>query len=155
MKIDPKSAGQVACFRARFHHARRGYVTVRVFRSRATMYRYANANRFGARLGRSYYGLATTWRKSTLEKKRWRTQPEHGEILFCVGHLGAEVVSHECAHMMFGYVARRRLKVDRLPGGTVTLDEEQACHALGGLVSHVVAGLRRHKLIAVTEEARG
>lgn len=149
--------GQVVCFRARYHSFRKGYVTVRVFRTRALLHLYARLSRLHHPfLGHEYVGLASTWDRFTRDRARvgrLRRTPEYGEILFIAKHLSPEIITHECAHLAFGYARRRHLRLDQLPARqAVSEDEEHFCYAMGGLTASVTAGLRRCKLIAPVKE---
>lgn len=146
--------GQIVAFRARFHSRRKGFVTVRVFATEASMHRYVRQQRpylqgalascFGFALGHERYRVPADGPA--------RKTPDHGEIVLLRTHLDAEPVVHECAHMALAYARRKRL--DPLGGprdGLATTDEETFCYALGGLTTSVMAGLRRHRLVATVK----
>ncbi len=122
----------LAAFRARFRTKSPAYVTVRVFSTAAALRAYTEATYPNAPPG-IYFGLAMTWT---------RRVHDYGEILLSLQHLSAEVLAHECAHIALGYADRNSLTLQPRALGQATRAEEEFCSALGGLLAHVVAGLK-------------
>ena len=149
-------AGQIAAFRAHFHRRRRPFVQIRVFRTAASLRRYARLSRpVDPFAYRRFHALATIWTRSRLTASgSWRRTPEHGEILFCATHLTPEVIAHESAHHALGYARRRRLHLVDTVRPFADPDEEHFCYALGGLTAAITHGLRVRGFLSPPREVR-
>ncbi len=140
--------GQLATFRARFYARRKAFVTVRIFDTLDALRAYAATHDMTSSIGRNYWALSVTWTRHRPTRYGFRLTPDHGEILLCRSHLGVGLLSHECTHSTFGWAERQRLQPARVAGHSVVpADEEDFCRALGGLLSAVVRGLQRHRLL--------
>ena len=71
------------------------YVTIRLFKDLESLHKYAEG-KVPSWAGDAYLGACIS---SNMENR-------FAEVLLSVGHLNEEIITHECCHAGFGYLAR-------------------------------------------------
>lgn len=114
---------------------------------------YDYANRDGRkRVSRTTVGLCTTFGSDDTFGVSRVDENQLGEILFCFGHIGTRVISHECGHAAFAVMRCYPRLIGEMSYNLATLHlpqdhsirkgvrdmEEVLCTWLGDMASYVV-----------------
>jgi hypothetical protein len=135
-RLDARAPGQIAEFHIRPDHDSRLYVLVRVFTTRARMYRFAQ--RTGTP-GRDYAGICrgihiTSYRTGTAGV----SLPIVCDILVPRTEMNLEVITHESTHAAIAFAFRKH-RIKALTFGLSARDadpiEETICYTAGRLVN--------------------
>jgi hypothetical protein len=125
-------------FRVYPDRAKTCYYVVYIFRTEAEMFNHFQRTNIDPQMDTGkldFLAVCQGWDRFTIEAgKRRKRHPEIGQILFCVGQMGAGIVSHELTHATTYWAGRRtKLRFADLHADKAT--DERYAWAQGHMVS--------------------
>jgi len=111
MTLDKKSKSGVRTWKIKPWYNKPHYYTVKIFNKKEDMWKYAQQKHIVGNCDTNFRAITHSAKRDRLINGRWHTDKEWlGTQLFCLEHIGSEVVSHEMTHAALYWMARVKKK---------------------------------------------
>lgn len=128
MNLEAKAKSGVRTWKIKPWFDKPHYYTVKIFNTKEEMWKYAQEKHIVGNCDTNFRAITHSAKREKLVKGRWHKDKDWlGMQLFCLEHIGSEVVSHEMTHAALYWMWRVK--------GKKTIPTNQGTYHKNGMIS--------------------